>query len=176
MKIFAFLLLVTIVSCNKLEQENNDYRVDDKLIITDNLNFYGFNYKPYQEMITEVKGPIIIIRVKLWRKNQNCLHKIGVCKIEILPDDKSGHIFDEGREIDIPFLTEFEGGNIFIYFSQDVSSYSQNDLELSIDGDVYVDDENDISQDSFKAPDGIYDFDPNLGDYGGYTIPIVKIP
>jgi len=72
MKKLFFALPITMVitlsliySCNKVKDESVKEIIELKN--TDNLNFYGYNYKPYQEHVSS--KDIVIIRVKLWRKS-----------------------------------------------------------------------------------------------------------
>ena len=79
MKKLFFALPITLVitlsliySCNKVKDESVNEITEVKN--TDNLNFFGYNYKPYQENISS--RDIVIIRVKLWRKSEDCLRKL----------------------------------------------------------------------------------------------------
>jgi hypothetical protein len=139
---------------------------------TDNLTFFDSNYKGYQS-VNSNKG-IVIIRVKLWRKSQDCLHGVGICSVEILPD-----LFDGtnglDREAQIPIINTFDGGNVVLYFAEDVSAYTTAQLLLYVDEDIFTVDDNVIFESSFKIPAGTYSFNPMLGDFGGYEIPVEKI-
>jgi len=164
------ITLSLIYSCNKVQDESINEIVELKN--TDNLNFYGYNYKPYQENLSS-RG-IVIIRVKFWRKSEDCLSKLGVCKVQFFPIDKSVNLDDTGREIDIPITTSFDGGILNIFFAQDVSGYTAEDLKLYVDGDIFIEDSNEIFESTYKVPDGIYMYDSTIGDFGGYSITIIK--
>lgn len=177
MKKLFFALPITLVitlsliySCNKVKDESTNEITDLKN--TDNLNFYGYNYKPYQENISS--RDIVIIRIKLWRKSEDCLRKLGVCKVQFFPPDKSVNIDEIGREIDIPVTTSFDGGILNIYFAEDVSGYTADDLKLYVDEDIFIEDSNEIFESTYKVPDGIYMYDSTIGDFGGYSITIIK--
>ena len=81
---------------------------------------------------------------------------------------------DIGREIDIPITSSFDGGILNIFFAEDVSKYTIEDLKLYVDGDIFIEDSNDIFESSYKVPDGVYMYDSTIGDFGGYTITIIK--
>ncbi|MBW7844019.1 MAG: hypothetical protein H3C40_14980 [Ignavibacterium sp.] len=177
MKKLFFALPITMVitlsliySCNKVKDESVKEIIELKN--TDNLNFYGYNYKPYQEHVSS--KDIVIIRVKLWRKSEDCLRKLGVCKVQFFPIDKSLNLDDIGREIDIPITSSFDGGILNIFFAEDVSKYTIEDLKLYVDGDIFIEDSNDIFESSYKVPDGVYMYDSTIGDFGGYSITIIK--
>ncbi|GAB6278268.1 MAG: hypothetical protein STSR0006_02640 [Lentimicrobium sp.] len=172
MPITLVITLSLIYSCNKVKDESVNEMTELKN--TDNLNFYGYNYKPYQENISS--RDIVIIRVKLWRKSEDCLRKLGVCKVQFFPPNtnKSVNIDDIWREIDIPITTSFDGGILNIYFAEDVSGYTAEDLKLYVDGDIFIEDSNEIFESTYKVPDGIYMYDSTIGDFGGYAITIIK--
>lgn len=179
MKRIFFALPITLVitlsliySCNKVKDESVNEITELKS--TDNLNFFGYNYKPYQENISS--RDIVIVRIKLWRKSQDCLRGVGVCKVQFFPpnQNKSVNIDDVGRVIDIPLSASFDGGILNIYFAQDVSGYTAEDLKLYVDGDIFIEDSNEIFESTYKVPDGIYMYDSTIGDFGGYSITINK--
>ena len=87
------ITLSLIYSCNKVKDESANEITELKN--TDNLNFYGYNYKPYQENISS--RDIVIIRVKLWRKSEDCRRKLGVCEVQFFPPNKSVNIDDIWR-------------------------------------------------------------------------------
>lgn len=175
--IFSLTLILTLFSiiffsCNKSKDDAINKNGNPDAVTTDNLAFYDSNYKGYQAVNSE-KG-IVIIRVKLWRKSQDCLHGVGICSVEILPD-----LFDGtnglDRDAQIPIISTFDGGIVNLYFAEDVSAYTESQLMLYVDEDIYVVDDNELFESAFKFPTGAYYFNLDLGDFGGYEIPVEKI-
>lgn len=166
------LFSIIFFSCNKSKDEAINKNGNQGAVTTDNLDFYDSNYKGYQAVNSD-KG-IVIIRVKLWRKSQDCLHGIGICSVEILPD-----LFDGtnglDRDAQIPIISTFDGGIVNLYFAEDVSSYTAAQILLYIDEDIIALDDSNIFESIFKIPSGTYCFNQGLGDFGGYEIPVEKI-
>lgn len=79
------------------------------------------------------------------------------------------------REAQIPIINTFDGGNVVLYFAEDVSAYTTAQLLLYVDEDLFTVDDNGIFESSFKISAGTYSFNPMLGDFGGYEIPVEKI-
>ncbi|MFA6950023.1 MAG: hypothetical protein WCQ70_05000 [Lentimicrobiaceae bacterium] len=106
------------------------------------------------------------------KPSKDCLEGWGICDFVLFPQFWGGIPIDA---ISMPVSSEFNGGSLNIFIAEDVSRYTKEELALEVEQDVYSQDPQSINDKSFKVPAGIYEYDESLGQYGGYTITIVKL-
>ncbi len=98
------------------------------------------------------------------RKDEDCQGK-GLCNFRL-----------ETIEIEIghctPVLTHGANGNMYIEILADEDLVSQNsNSNFYIDEDIY----DQFNNETYKVPAGVYQINPNLGNVGGYVIPLIKL-
>jgi len=166
----ALLLTIAFISCDKSPEIQEQKRLD----ATDELGFIaGSNNNYYDAPQLKDQGGVTIVTIKLWRKKYNCLRGLGICRVTFFaPNNQEDNdiSFDSDREVSIGIPDDFTGGDLNVYFSEDVSSYTLDELKLYIDEDIVGDNSSDFFNDVFEIPQVIYNYDSSLGEYGGYTI------
>lgn len=183
MKKHILILLVVSIgaftlfsSCDKTTDKATTDQTTLTEINTDHLKFFGASYNFYQKAIAGVEDiNLIIIRIVLWRKSENCLFRLGICKVIFFPMDKKKSISMIGREIEVPFRIDTDEKNLLLYYAQDVSNFTLEELNLHVDEDIIAEDENDLMQSDYKIQNGVYHYNALLGDFGGYSIPLSKV-
>ena len=149
-----------VTSCNKNESGTKTIKFSN----TDSLSFYQYGYLGYKDITNK---NLVIVRVQLWRKKRDCLHGLGICSIKFFPKEKSSLDNNaKGRTIDIPIKMENGEKYIILYYAQDVSRFTSKELKLTVDTNLPLGNLNIIA--------GGYQFRKDLGDYGGYLIPLSK--
>lgn len=154
--------ITTLISCNKKEEVSMPKQ--DKV---NHLSTYGPDYSGYNS--TSGERDLVIISFVPHKPSLNCMYGWGICHFRFLP----GIINYDN--INVPVTSEFNGGNLNIFLSEDVSRYTQEELLLEVESDVYSEDPNSLMESSFKVVAGDYEYNSSLGQYGGYTILIEKI-
>lgn len=168
----ALILTITFISCDKSSEMQDQSRIDS----TDKLGFIAGsngNYYEVPQLKDQGGDGVTIVTIKLWRKKYNCLRRLGICRVTFFaPNDQEDDdiSFDSDREVSIAIPNDFAGGDLYVYFSEDVSSYTSDELKLYIDEDIVADNSSDFFSDIFEIPQGVYNYDSSLGEYGGYTI------
>lgn len=168
----AMLLTITFISCDKSAEVQDQKRIDT----TDELGFVAGsnnNYYDAPQLKDQGGDGITIVTIKLWRKKYNCERRLGICRVTFFaPNNQEDNdiSFDSDREVSIAIPDDFTGGDLNVYFSEDVSSYTSDELKLHIDEDIVADNSSDFFSDVFEIPQGLYNYDSSLGEYGGYTI------
>ncbi|MDY0078503.1 MAG: hypothetical protein RBR87_14645 [Bacteroidales bacterium] len=163
------VLLIVGFSCSKKQVNQFDVQIEnaeEQVDNTSDLLFYGGDYNMYKD-----NRSFTIIRIRLWRKSYNCMRKLGICEVQILPDLKNNSFVNEGREIDIPYDASISNDGIYLYFSQDVSEYSVEELTLYVDDNIPIEDELNVMTNALYIPQGTYNYSSSIGDFGGYFVP-----
>lgn len=177
--IVAALMLVVavaaavLVGCKKEKSTDNGQNLNENNQIgnsigdTDDILFFNHleNVNKYNP------GGIDIIRIDLRRKSTNCQEGIGICNIYIFGEQIYKSEQDSlmpSREILYEINTNQKSDNLVLLIANDVSSFNPEELDLFVDEDIYGYDDNTTKR--VIVPQGIYQYDPNLGKYGGYTV------
>ncbi len=177
--IAALIVMVTAIAiafagCNEDENNpvsvsQNNYPIEnvDEIDPTDVLLFT--NNKPEYK---NSKAPIKLIQIDLWRRHHDC-ERLGICEIMILGDTiyQSKYFDNPLRQI----VMAIDGQNqetssiLNLLLAEPIpEGITSDELRFYVDEDIYGYEEN--SDDYVVFPQGIYDFNPNLGEYGGYSV------
>ncbi len=144
--IFSGLLLISCEKEIEKEEVNTDY-----LLFKSDVSKVG-----------------IAINLRLWRKSTNCFSRLGICFIErkvIEPGTKLTNI--NSRDNVIITVNETDT-NITLLLSTEVSGLSNEDLLFDVEEELILE----LDDKSFKIPKGIYQYNENLGEFGGYNIAV----
>lgn len=164
----AFLITAIVVFCvSFMSCKKSDDSQKPSVPINSSM-VYGPNYDGYTQTSSR---DFVIISFVPHRPLLQCMYGWGVCRFKFLP----GIIGGEADAIELPVTSEFSGGDVNIYFSEDVSRYTPEELILHVDEDIYSEDEYSLFEDSFKVVSNDYEYNASLGQYGGYTISIQKL-
>jgi len=152
MKKSIFILLIIsgffIFSCNKEKVSNLD-----ELKSTDALMF--------KNSMDKTEGDIAW---RLWRKSRNCFGGIGICHIEKNSLKSNQTSSRDNVVIPVSYNDDF----VVFNFSQDVSNFNVDELKFYIDEKLTLN----MGEKMLIINEGVYDYDSNIGEFGGYKIPI----
>lgn len=158
------IFCVLFMFCKKTEDtQKKDVSINSSMI-------YGPDYTGYTQ--SSSSRDLVIIRFVPHRPLLQCIYGWGICRFQFLPAIFGG---GETDVIEVPISSEYNGGDVNIYFSEDMSRYTPEELLLHVDEDVYSEDAYSLFEDSFKVVSGDYEYNEYLGQYGGYIIDIEKI-
>lgn len=172
MKKASYLLLLSLiiltVSCSKENPKNisedeitaisSDLKVSSKSSISngDNKSF-----------------PIVI--ATLWRKKYNC-RRLGIC--EWFPDFNNSELSE--REVRIDFVLDPKTNNLnplIVQLDQDPTGLPEEAIEFWVDEEMYID-KGAFEEFGFKGvviKEGLYKYNPTIGKFGGYIIPLIGV-
>jgi hypothetical protein len=177
-----FSVFALISSCDKADvfnpnqqQSESIFKSSDEDDPTENLDLKISVSSSDSALISSNKsrGPI----ATLWRKKSNC-RKLGIC--EWFP--KNNDVIDsrtfEGREIVTPIIYNASTGviePIILEFTSSPVFLSQEDIKFYVDEDfeIEVTSEMDLPFRKVVIPEGIIEYNPEIGEYGGYILQIV---
>lgn len=166
------IAVVVMVGCKNDEKEfaiQDEYSIEsiDEFDPTDGLLFLN-DISRYKSSNSLIK----LIQIDLWRRSKNC-DKLGICEVIILGDTVYQSKYYEGpsRQILVALECQNQKTNAIlnILLSGPIpEGITSDDLRFYVDEDIYGYDEE--SGDYVVFPQGIYEFNPNLGEYGGYSV------
>lgn len=114
-----------------------------------------------------------VIGIRLWElghkeKWKNKCVRLGICGDQAIVSPPSDFI-DEGRQVSwkISSTELSEINSVNVYFRENVSEIAIDDLLFNVNQDVLI-------KDNIYFQSGSYQFDSNLGEFGGFTIKIVR--
>jgi hypothetical protein len=199
LRLVSCLLLVLLYACKKTEvtdagaklinnHYNSSYSTDQITAIAD-----GFHFTLNSDGSQHTNNPDInpgapsIPIIKIWQRRFDC-HRIGICEFfpdPIPPRDSILHYqaflnevnaLDPAREVIIPLVLNSQQTNfepIVLYLTEEPdSTIPEEALEFIVDEDMICQ----INYSGFtyvKVPAGTYIYNPNLGAFGGYSIPLI---
>ena len=111
----------------------------------------------------KTNGTIIF---RLHRKSRQCFSGIGICHLDPHhPAEKSGNTKSRNNVV-VPVTI----GSKFVIFSfaEDVSNFNQEDLKFFVDEELSLT----IDEKTLTVEKGIYEYDSQIGDFGGYKVKI----
>lgn len=168
-------IAITFTSCEKTdlisEQTEENLRSETATDPTAHLILSAYE-NPSEVTAEAVAKEEKIVIADLWSKKSKC-KKIGIC--EWFPRDATTEsLIDEsyedllsGRSIIINVKSILSAKKISLYFQNNTLGISSQDLEFVVSDDIYIGTSNKI-----KA--GVYFINTNMGEFGGYEIPIHK--
>ncbi len=165
---FTLAAINTVIfsSCNKAKttteeetMECNPIDPTESILFSHNV---GNNIK---------ENNIEIIRIVLHRKAYNCDKKLGICEIYIFGQQIYKLDQDSllpSRDIIYELSNGEETGNLTLLIATDVHNIDPVELDLYVDEDIYG--YNDDSSKKIIVPQGVYHYNPNMGEHGGYMV------
>lgn len=170
--ISAFIVVAVsaliIVGCRKettIDQNLNNITDSDGYVDpTDDILFYN-------NVGNSTAKDVSIFKISLFRKSRNCNGGFGICRLEILwmvVYKTETDSLPPSREIIYEIDTNQKFGNLTLLLATDVSDFKPDELDLYVDEDIYGHND-DFSEEVF-VPQGVYRYNPKLGEYGGYVV------
>jgi hypothetical protein len=166
----AFFITALVIFCVSFMYCKKTEEVQKKEVSINSSMVYGPEYTGYTQ--SSSSRDLVIIRFVPHRPLLKCMYGWGICRFQFLPAIFGG---GETDVIEIPISSEYSGGYVNIYFSEDMSRYTPEELLLHVDEDVYSEDAYSLFEDVFKVVYGDYEYNASLGPFGGYIIEIEKI-
>lgn len=171
--IISILVIVSsiiVFSCSKQSDEASSANSETKDY---SFKLYDGNYEGYHSVTAERDFVIIVVRV--YRISRDCLSGFGICHLEVFGQTIYPWNYDgivKNAEAKIPITLTSEGGYFNLYLAEDVSNYTSSQLLFYVDEDITIQDPDHLLPDAYIVEAGAYEYNPNLGTYGGYTIPV----
>lgn len=164
-------IAIAFSSCNEDENGpvslNSDYPNGNvgEIDPTDVLLFT--NNKPEYK---DSKAPITLIQIDLWRRHHDC-ERLGICEIMIFGDTvyQSKNFDIPSRQIVVAIEKQQTNSILNLLLAEPIpEGIASEEMRFYVDEDIFGYD--DSSDDYVVFKEGVYDFDPNLGKYGGYSV------
>lgn len=159
---FIFSLLIILSSCSKNE-ENSNNEISFKQPKLNEIKFIKINDNSSFNQKNST-GKIIIIDIARKKHSDDpnicgdCKCGLGVCRVCLFCDKNSN-----SQEVEI----YEENGNTFFELKLAEPKKQDIDYTFYVDENVYADDIQNL-----YVVKGIYNFNPNIGLYGGYKIDV----
>jgi len=161
------VVLLLLASC--FYQAKSQDETDMSLKINNaKMSFYANSIPPTGDDVG-----MIDFGIRLWElgkkekwKNKCC--RFGICGDQSIISPPSDFT-DEGRQVSwkISSTELSEISSVNVYFRENVSEIAIDDLLFNVNQDVLI-------KDNIYFQSGSYQFDSNLGEFGGFTIKIVR--
>lgn len=171
-------LIFALYSCSKDELSTNDENNVENPIKTNeskNDNDDATSHLLFcNDQNVLGKGSIKIIEIKLWRKKNDCLSGLGICSVSIL----GYQVWKSTNDYDLSYasrtiLCSVEDKTVCnktmnLVLATPTNGLSNSDLQFYVDEDIYGYDEE--SNDYIMIKKGVYQYNPNIGQFGGYVV------
>lgn len=166
----AAILAAVIIGCTKKDEIQTPKRVPTEVNaddVTENLVFFN----QINGNLKEQNSGVDILVIKLHRKSMGCDKKLGICEIWFLGTQLYKSTIDTllpSREIYYTLEHDEKSDKLLLLLATDVSGIDSSELKLFVDEDICCYDE--TMTKSVTVPQGIYHYDQNLGEFGGYSV------
>lgn len=173
--IYSLVVLSSLLfSCNNDEVEKQTSEKYTSENVTNFIKLTGDNpdnsNKFKRELIGGDEVNVVIFKVRIARASTGCTRGLGFCDFEWFPDLKKSL---KMNEIDVKLSEVNESGKTgytYIYSENELPADLPKELlEIKVDNDIETIKRKGISA---KISAGEYEFDKNIGKYGGYKIPV----
>ena len=169
----AVVVAVAFFACNKENEPTTQQTTEliqneiDMVDPTENILFLNRINDHHKGLIPGVD----ILIIKLHRKSMNYDKKLGICEIWFMGSQLYTNMNDSilpSREIYYELEHNEKSDKLLLLLASDVSGIAPSELKLFVDEDIYGYDESMTK--CVSVPQGVYLYDPNLGEYGGYSV------
>ena len=118
----------------------------------------------------------VIVRIIIGR-GSSCRPGLGACSASVLwwevwHAKSMNNLEESDREICSPIVEENSINYVYLYFDEDVSNYSEDDLVFVLENELQAINEKDESV--ITLPVGTYYYNSSIGEFGGYKIALIK--
>lgn len=162
------LLLCISVSCS------NDSNVEKTLIEPESSVILNPQFANYSVQ-NRGEGGVSVIVVDIGRKSKDC-KKIGVCRFCLFcdpnpqpTDEELAEVIDEAIDDAQNQAQRLPHDSHLVFKLKEYLDPNVYDTNFYVDEDIYADDDN-----NSYLPASSYPLELNIGDFGGYRVPIIK--